>query len=120
VTRTRLGLVLVLVVLIVGCGGTEKAKVRGKVTLDGQPLATGQVVFEGPEKTTPTVIPIKNGEYEGEAWTGSNKVRISSFMAKKGDSQQQNAVGAKYNTATELVRDVGGGSNEFNFEVTSK
>ena len=59
-TRTRFGSLLVLAVLLVGCGGDGKARVHGKVTLDGAPMAEGQVVFEK-EGSNSAVIPVKNG-----------------------------------------------------------
>ena len=37
--------VLVLTLVLGGCGGQPKAHVRGKVTLDGKPLADGTIQF---------------------------------------------------------------------------
>ena len=47
--------VLAGLLTMVGCGGDGQATVRGKVTLNSQPLTSGQVVFH-PTSSLPTAI----------------------------------------------------------------
>lgn len=41
------GLQLFLLCLVVGCSGEPTARVSGRVTVGGEPLAAGQIAFEG-------------------------------------------------------------------------
>src|SRR6476646_5533251 len=76
----------VLVAVLPGCGSRgDLGSVRGKVTLDGQPLPAAFVVFGPPKKgTTSYGRTDGGGNYEmmftdsqTGAWIGVNSVRIS-------------------------------------------
>jgi len=127
--------IIPLVLLLIGCGEkparTPTAVVKGKVTLDGQPLASGKIVFDGGPSVPAPELKITDGTYSGEVEVGSKTVRISSYKApppQKGppkgpgyDTMPVNILPAKYNTASKETREVkGGGPNEFDFAVTSK
>lgn len=68
-SRIRFGLAAVCLplCLLAGCGGggkDEGVTVTGTVTLDGQPLPAGQVVFEIPNSTEQRIGGIDNGKFE--------------------------------------------------------
>ncbi len=48
-SRRRATIVLIALLAVAGCGGERVGKVAGIVTLAGQPLGTGTIVFENPE-----------------------------------------------------------------------
>src|SRR5688572_12933775 len=72
-----------LFLVLVGCGkkveSPKTAEVKGKVTLDGSPLASGKIVFEGGPGVPSAELDIKDGAYSGQVEVGSKTVRISSF-----------------------------------------
>jgi hypothetical protein len=112
--------------------------VTGTVTLDGQPLAQGKIVFEpapgsqGPGG--PTTADITDGKYTIEKALGpvpgKYKVSISSRPSIKfGPGQEPGTrpkldpekVPAQYNTTSTLTADITDASvNTANFELTSK
>jgi hypothetical protein len=105
--------------------------VKGKVTLDGNPMPKGKIVFDSAEPGVPaSEIEVKNGTYEGTAAVGSRTVRILAMRPTKPpagmsgpgyDNLEENYLPAKYNTASKDVREVkASGSNEFDFAVLSK
>lgn len=122
-----------------GCGGkagVKKYAVAGAVTIDGQPLAEGEVYFRTVESATIDAVPIKAGRFQGEAQAGSRRVEIVALRsvppdpaavamygdkAKELGAGRENYIPAKYNTESKLTAEVKpGGPNEFTFEVTSK
>lgn len=61
------GLVALAALALVGCGGGSQDQgvtVTGTVTIDGQPLPAGQVVFEIPNSTEQRIGGIDNGKFE--------------------------------------------------------
>lgn len=130
----RVGLFSALV-LALGCSSgpaqPKSAAVKGKVTLDGAPLASGSIVFDEGPSVPATAVEIKNGEYSGTATVGKKTVRISAFKAAPAPKDMTGAayeggnkvnyLPARYNTASTEVREVKeGGPNEFDFQVKSK
>src|SRR5262245_15223070 len=75
----------ILCLLMAGCSDRPKlGKVRGKVTLDGQPLAKGSITFESSDArpATGTIVNgqiVSVGTYDGDdgAPLGQHKVAIS-------------------------------------------
>ena len=133
--RWKVASLLPVVLLLAGCGGKSSgpptADVKGKVTLDGAPLASGKIVFDEGASIPAAELDIKDGVYSGPVLVGSKTVRISSFKAaapQKGpmkgpgyDTMQENILPAKYHSGSKEVREVkAGGPNEFDFAVTSK
>ena len=118
------------IALLAGCATRPKmADVKGKVTLDGAPMATGQVSFDAGDGTTPTTMEVKEGAFDGKATLGKKTVRISSFQKKPQKAtgpgaeaeSLQNVIPPKYNTeSTESVEVKDPGPNNFDFKVTSK
>jgi hypothetical protein len=123
---------------LAGCGAGDsgnRAEVKGRVTLDGQPISEGAVNLIPIDGDTARVGgPISQGEYtiprdRGPA-PGKYRVEIFGFepvTATRGadptDSDAQSAtrqvVPPKYNTRTELELDVSGSLVEKDFELTS-
>jgi hypothetical protein len=71
-------LVIVMVAMLVGCGGNKNsyAKVKGTVTLNGKPLDKGEITFSLPGKP-PTFMDITDGKFSGQALIGSNTISVS-------------------------------------------
>ena len=140
--RLKFAFFLPLLLILLGCGGKSSgpatADVKGKVTLDGVPLANGKIVFDEGPSIPAAEFDIKDGAYAGQVQVGTKTVRISSYKDKdatpagspKGAPKnagmtsmtaQVNTLPAKYNTASKETREVKvGGPNEFDFTVTSK
>jgi hypothetical protein len=121
-----------------GCGNPgNHAKIHGKVTLDGAPMATGSIRFV-PAPGTPGAITggdIKDGQYEiavakGPA-IGTNRVEIQSMRAtgkRIHDAMLppdqtaevfENAVAPKFNSESTLEVQVKPGDNTADFDVQS-
>jgi hypothetical protein len=121
----------------VGCGKNDGPKtyvVKGTVTLDGQPLATGRINLVPTEGKGGSVGgEIKNGKYEvrivngpktveitSEKVTGKQKAYPNDPASPEFDIKEQ-IIPAKYNTNTELkvlVKDAG--TTEENFTLVSE
>ena len=125
--------ILPVILIAAGCAekssGPATADVKGKVTLDGTPLATGKIVFDEGPGVPAAELDIKDGAYSGKASVGSKTVRISSYktvpqkgpMTGPGGEMQENTLPPKYHSGSKETREVKvGGPNEFDFAVTSK
>jgi hypothetical protein len=119
-------------VLILGCkerSGLQLAKVSGAVTLDGQPLAEGVIVFTKFGEI-PKELPIVQGRYEGQVYVGPNHLQFAVYRAKKqkgasGPGAEQgsleNILPSRYNQESMESREVTEkGPNAFDFALTSK
>jgi hypothetical protein len=119
---------------LAGCsdGGPklEKTKVQGKVTLDGQPLPAGKIVFTK-DGEIPVELAINDGKYEGEAYAGHNHLQFAVYKpigkanpkntpgAEEGQSMQ-NILPSRYNQESKEFRQLAAGENTFDFELLSK
>ncbi len=113
-----------------GCGGTEGlGRVSGKVTLDGKPLADASIEFVpvGGTGLTSYGRTDANGEYymmatrtEKGAAIGKNSVRITTYEVLDMKNVLPERVPTKYNSATELEREVQSGSNTLDFDLSSE
>jgi hypothetical protein len=119
------GLTLLFVALA-GCGsdGPQMAPVRGRVTLDGQPLPEASVVFQAPGTAPSGGYTDKSGNYEliykrgvKGALIGMHRVTILENTQRTLGPQR---VPARYNHQSELEREVKPGDNEINFELTTQ
>ncbi|HBL41919.1 carboxypeptidase-like regulatory domain-containing protein [Gimesia sp.] len=114
-------LCLGLAVGLSACGGSAApalGKVKGKVTMDGAPLADANVTF------MPENIRASSGTTDGEgnyeliyirdemgAAVGPHKVVISKLVDEK------ETIPPNYSDETELTADVKSGANEINFDL---
>jgi hypothetical protein len=121
-----------------GCGGAEMAPVSGKITIEGQPVGPGTVIFE-PDASAGTTGPPSVGNFgpdglyslttasHGEgAVVGRHRVTIQSTgPGGYGDEtpvDPATAIPARYSSASEsgLMAEVKSGSNpsiDFDLEV---
>lgn len=114
-------LVLVGLCLSLGCSpaGPKLTTVKGTVTLDGQPLKVGWIIFTdtGPAFTHEGLI--KDGQYSALVVPGKKKVSISTAKNANGDPTPE-TIPAKFNTETELTATVDDkGATPPNFDVKS-
>jgi hypothetical protein len=135
--RTALVCCCALALAVAGCDSknnndTKRVQVNGKITLDGKALATGKISFDLANGEPPATFDILDGRYEGRAPLGKCKVMINSVqkvsmkekmkMDGPGYDQvtEENILPARYNTSSEITREVVEGTNEFNFELKTK
>src|SRR2546421_7036927 len=112
---------------LIGCGSRgDLASVRGKVTLDGQPLPDAFVVFAPTKKGTTSYGRTDAGgnyemmftDYQKGAWLGENSVRISTGdLGSGGGPGPKERVPIVYNEASTLTAEVKPGTNNLNFEL---
>ncbi len=118
---------LLLIVLVGGCGksGEQVAPVSGRVTLDGQPLGTADILFQpGDMKPPSSGRTDKDGRYTlgykrgvPGALVGQHLVRIA---VNTDITHGPQTVPPRYNTQSELKREVElGKQNVIDFELTS-
>lgn len=124
-----------------GCGdsGPQRAPIKGKITVAGQPLAAGQILFVPVAPTGPsTSAAIKNGEYELKQETGpivgTHRVEVEAelplgfaidddvaFAARQGKPLPPNPIPLQYNRQSTLTTEVKAGvENEFTLDVPAK
>ncbi len=116
----------VMIIVIAGCGPDDGlAIVTGTVTLDGNPLAGAVVQFQPVKGRPSTGMTNKQGEYrlaytrdKTGALIGQHEVTISTADASE-DFRAKEAVPGKYNTETQLVREVAPGNNDIPFDLNS-
>jgi hypothetical protein len=113
--------------MLSGCGSDlpKLGAVKGKVTLDGKPLANAGVVFtplDGGRQSM--AVTDQDGNYElvylrdiRGAKVGQHAVGIA---AADGESAKQEPIPSRYNTQTTLRESVHPGANVINFTLTSK
>ena len=138
VTRSLRNLSLLAVALLAswGCGGNssehpEVGAVSGLVTLDGAPLADAIVEFS-PESGRPSsAVTDAEGRYSlgyldkvPGALLGTHTVRISTARyAPQPDGTSipvPEKLPAKFHSKSTVTKEVKAGSNQFDFELTSK
>lgn len=120
---------------IVGCsGGLDDAPdlfpVSGTVTLDGNPLEKGNIVFEPADGLgRPDGAAIENGKYSLTCTQGEKIVRITATKEVPAEGGGDipdyiSIIPEKYNEKSELKASIkaesGDGANPNNFELTSK
>ena len=121
-----------------GCGsGPDRFSLGGQVTLDGQPLPDGEIVFRpaGGTKGPSVAGSIENGVYdipeargpvagsytvsiEAERKTGK-KIKADMIGTATTDQYEQ-YLPAKYNDKTTLTADISDSRDDLDFELTSK
>jgi hypothetical protein len=123
---TKVGLILLLMIWA-GCGGNRRqqvAPVRGRVTLDGQPLPHAGIEFRAPGKPPSGGFTEENGNHElifkrgvKGAPIGINGVTI---LEDTQMTHRPQRVPARYNENSELSREVKSGDNEIDFDLTTE
>jgi hypothetical protein len=126
-TPRRTVVLVLLLVPLAGCGhsGPQIAPVHGHIKLDGQPLANADIQFQpdGSQRSSSGRTDA-DGQYslmykrgQPGAMVGQHTVRISvsSEVVK-----HPPIIAARFDTKSELVREVKSGDNEFDFDVTTE
>lgn len=100
------------------CGGDGLTDVTGTVTLDGAPLAEGDIVLEAADKSAaPQGATIANGQFKLRVGPGPKIVRIN---ASEGDGVidplmktegRRSILGPEFNTSSTLTADIKPGPN---------
>ena len=123
-----------------GCGGESveeiRGAVKGKVTLDGQPVKQGSIRFiptagtKGPEGGSRIQDGVYSIELENGAAIGKNRVEITankptgkkvkSAMSDNVIDETEEAIPERYNKRSTLAKSVEKGTNEFDFDLKSK
>lgn len=142
--RAPFALFLCGLTLLSGCSGgsaehIERAAVKGTVTYDGKPLASGSILFVPdvdaagkPLRGKAAQAIITDGTYsltadEGPT-VGNNKVQISATRKtgkfQESDGQkieiEQQYLPAKYNSSTTLSHEIKAGDNTADFTLEAK
>jgi hypothetical protein len=123
--------------VVAGCdsGPSDRAPVRGSVRYGGQPVDQGGIAFipvgdaQGAEHVR-AAAEIKDGQYELDARhgpsLGKNRVQITwrkktgrQLPGERGHVREETvqAIPPRYNTQTELIRDVQPKPNTFDFDL---
>lgn len=122
-----LGLSAALMLAGCGQGGPTRCEVVGKVTLDGQPVATGEVLFLPADGIGPSdACPIVNGEFKGQVTPGAKQVQVNSTkdtgkVAPDGLPDYQNIIPKQYNTESTLTAEIKqGDATPLSFDLKSE
>ena len=129
-TRSRIDVYpacfVILMACFAGCGktGPELAPVTGRITLDGKPLENADILFQPAGSKPPSAGRTDaNGHYELAykrgvmgGMVGSNTVAITISPEVVANPP---SIPARYNSESELTKEVKSGQNEFNFDLTS-
>ena len=115
---------------LVGCGpsGPVTYEVSGKITLDGKPVSSGEIVFRTADGSAASWAGrIVDGRYSFRATAGQKRVEITATRevrskvesaSGEGDLQYEHYIPAKYNVESELSAQVtSDGANVFDFPL---
>lgn len=124
---------LLLAVMMAGCSSKPAGStIKGTVTLDGQPLVSGRILFVAVDQGSPSAeAAITAGQFEALVPPGDKRVEIRApkvtgkkKMYDTPDSPTVDTVvellPAKYNVNSELKMTVDGTAQEQNFDLKSK
>ena len=133
--RPHLAVVVVLAAVLAagGCGKPSRplppmAEVSGSVTLKGEPLAQGDVVFVSAQGF-PMALKIVDGTYAGKVAVGVNRVQFSCLQEQPNPAHsdtipgstpviQVNVIPAEFAGSSKLERNVEAGkTNTFDFTM---
>ena len=125
--------IVVLTLLLPGCGDATMGEVSGTVTMDGKPLGNAGVTFQPQDGNRMSqAMTDTNGNYTLQfssqttgAKVGEHKVSISTFQPVTYTNDgygppTPEIVPMKYNKATTLTAQVDSGSNTIDFELDSQ
>jgi hypothetical protein len=117
-TMATLLLAACTLLALAGCGGDGLTDVTGTVTIDGAPLAAGDIVFEAADKNSaPQGATITGGQFQLRISPGQKIVRIN---ASEGDGVvdplmktegRRSIIPAEFNTSSTLTAEIKPGPN---------
>lgn len=128
---TGLTLAAGLLVAAIGCGQKDgprrlRVPVQGVVTVDGQPLEVGDIIFSNRDAGEVDACRITNGQFRGMVCPGTRRVEIISVPRRANDAPAsmepaENRLPARYSMNSTLTADVREkGRNDFTFELQGK
>lgn len=119
--------------VLVGCGEPPPvvAPVKGMVTLDGNPMPVGEILFRGQGTPNSMTLNVNAGEFAGDVQPGKYKIEVYSYTMIQPTADatgympsepiKQNTIPPQWNTMSVVVIDVPqGGKEDFKFAVTSR
>jgi hypothetical protein len=128
--RSHFVLLLLLAVVLAACHrGPPMGTLKGKVTLDGQPVDGGLIRFVPADgNSQPEDCVVQGGNYTVTMPVGMKKVEVywtkgggkAVDTASQGTEQIVQLVPPKYNTQTTLTHELVEGEQEQDFALTSK
>lgn len=102
-----------------GCGAPRRpalrrAAVSGTVTLDGRPLAEGEVMFFALGGEAVDALPVRDGAFAGSVTVGPQRVEFAAFTTvqrsifpgKPSESVRDNALPPKYHAESTVTADI--------------
>lgn len=120
---------MALLCISLGCSDGDRppiGRVKGLVTIDGQPAEGLGVLFSQQGFRSSSGMTNERGEYELKyvkdtmgAAVGTHKVRIE-YVSQEGAVARRATIPEKYNRKSELTAKVESGTNEFNFDLQTK
>ncbi|MEZ5943095.1 MAG: hypothetical protein R3C18_17010 [Planctomycetaceae bacterium] len=129
----RVSTIMVLALLLNGCGGGDDGPttytVSGTVTLNGETLSQGDIIFRPADGTGQSYAgKVVDGAYQFECEAGEKKVEITSYREVPGQTREDNPgevvnvteqiVPANYNVNSELKASISADTTENNFDLT--
>ena len=128
--RSRCSIGILLSLLLVGCSREAKLyPVSGSVSLDGQPVSEGDILFVSPDGVRgPDAGKIEGGKYALKTTDGKKRVEVSAAKIRPGGARgaggepvPEEYIPARYNTASELSFEVKpAAENIINLDLKSK
>ena len=129
----RFAVLVATAAVVAGCGPSKPARemqrVTGSVTLDGKPLEEGEIYFKKTAAGEVDILPVANGQFQGEVGVGTRRVEIYAYHEKEvvpmpgepPEKTRENYIPARYNVQSKLTEDIASGdSPPLKFEVTSR
>lgn len=128
--RWRVLVLLAVATSLTGCSPKSEppVEVSGKVTLDEQPLAEGELYFITPGMP-PEILPIRDGNFAGKVNAGPRRVEVYAYREGKllptatmqSAPSRENFIPERYNSASTLKEEVKRpGPNQLQFDLKSK
>jgi len=125
-----------IVAAVIGCGSSNQVSVQGRVTMDGQPVGPGSIVFlpDAGAEGTKVAAAIEDGKYqigpERGASPGNFRVEIS-WSKKTGKQipsadpgmmmdETKEAIPPKYNAETTLRCEFKPGDNVHDYDLKTQ
>jgi hypothetical protein len=117
---------VLLAMSLAGCSNTgpEIAPVTGRITLDGKPLEKADIIFQPADSKPPSSartgadgryqLAYKRGVMGGTVGSNTVQITISSDVVANPPN-----IPARYNSESELTKEVKPGPNEINFALTT-
>lgn len=114
-----------LAVFVSGCGESTQS-INGKITFDGEPLPTGEIIFHQTVGDGKSVVSeIENGSYTADLTAGEKRVEIIAYRIEGkdeyGGDKKVAYIPKKYNEQSTLSVDVQSlAGKSIDFELLSK